>query len=309
MLPSVRAFFSGIIDYAGLFPPAKLSLERAVANYAKYRAGGDAWMLGRFVIPAARLSELEPLASLFPGGAPMAFSVLGRGGETHSAFLEGLDADLHAVWAFRSRHGERVSVEAFEVKLPYAFLQDPRAVEWRTATARLGEAQLGAWYEWNYNPLNRATTGEALDSLAGGGAGIKLRCGGVEASDFPTPEDLAFSMALCRDRGLRLKFTAGLHHPIRRHDRGLQTKMHGFVNVFGAGILARARQLTELNIRAVLEEEQASHFGFNEIGFGWKEYHVLIDEIIAARRDFVVSFGSCSFDEPRDDLRAMGLLT
>jgi hypothetical protein len=26
------------------------------------------------------------------------------------------------------------------------------------------------------------------------------------------------------------------------------------------------------------------------------------------RRRFVVSFGSCSFDEPRDDLRALNLL-
>ena len=32
ILPSVRAFLAGIIDYAGLFPPAKLPLEKAIRN-------------------------------------------------------------------------------------------------------------------------------------------------------------------------------------------------------------------------------------------------------------------------------------
>ncbi len=309
MLPSVRAFFSGIIDYAGLFPPAKLPLERAVINFARYRAGSDAWMLGRFIIPAARLAELGALQAQFPARAPMSLSVLGSGGETHSGFLEGLDADLAAVSGFRARHGGRVAVDAFELKLPHAVLQDPRAEEWCTATARLTEANLSVWYEWNRNPVHRAAMLDALDVLAGGAAGIKLRCGGIEASAFPSPEDLALCMAACRDRSLRLKFTAGLHHPIRHFDRGLQTRMHGFINVFGAGILAQTRHLAPERIREILEEEDASQFAFDEIGFGWKQHHVLIDEIIAARREFVTSFGSCSFDEPRDDLRAMGLLT
>ena len=32
ILPSVRAFLAGIIDYAGLFPPAKLPLDKAIAQ-------------------------------------------------------------------------------------------------------------------------------------------------------------------------------------------------------------------------------------------------------------------------------------
>src|SRR5579864_8648942 len=54
---AVRALLQGAIDYAGLFPPAGLDLEATVRNYAKYRAGRDAWALGRLVLPAVRLAE------------------------------------------------------------------------------------------------------------------------------------------------------------------------------------------------------------------------------------------------------------
>jgi len=55
---SLQTLLAGLIDYAGLFPPASLSMEQALANYARYREGEHAWMLGRFVVPAARASEV-----------------------------------------------------------------------------------------------------------------------------------------------------------------------------------------------------------------------------------------------------------
>ena len=56
--PSARALLAGLVDYAGLFPPAALSMDDAVAEYARWRRSPEAWMLGRFVLPAARLAEL-----------------------------------------------------------------------------------------------------------------------------------------------------------------------------------------------------------------------------------------------------------
>jgi len=55
---SAEALFAGLIDYAGLFPPASLSMSEAVRNYDAYRRGEHAWMLGRFVAPASKLSEV-----------------------------------------------------------------------------------------------------------------------------------------------------------------------------------------------------------------------------------------------------------
>src|SRR5262245_15528061 len=101
MLASVRALLSGIIDYAGMFPPAKLPLQEAIRNYARYRTEPESWMLGRFVCPAARLGELEPyLDELFQFGPPLRISASGRGGNTIADFLANLRTDLEIVADF-----------------------------------------------------------------------------------------------------------------------------------------------------------------------------------------------------------------
>ena len=138
--------------------------------------------------------------------------------------------------------------------------------------------------------------------------GIKLRCGGLNAAAFPGVEQVAFVIACCRDKGVPLKATAGLHHPLHHHDANLQTKMHGFLNVFVAGVLANARGLPESEIRQILEDERSDGFRFGPERLQWRDVAASIDEIAHARREWIISFGSCSFDEPRDDLRALGLL-
>src|SRR5712692_4142972 len=62
MLPSTHALLDGIVDYAGTFPPARLALADALAEYARARKSADSWLLGRLVVPAVSLSELERLA-------------------------------------------------------------------------------------------------------------------------------------------------------------------------------------------------------------------------------------------------------
>jgi hypothetical protein len=137
--------------------------------------------------------------------------------------------------------------------------------------------------------------------------GFKLRCGGLHASSVPSSEDVAFVIIACRVCRVPLKFTAGLHHPMRHFDAGLKTHMHGFINVFGAGVLAHARHLNEDQVRAIIEDEDPQDFIFEDDGFRWKDWRATTEEIVAARRE-VVSFGSCNFDEPREDLRKLGWL-
>ena len=60
MTEALRTLLSGAIDYAGLFPPAALDMPSAARNYAAYRAGPHAWALGRFIVPSARLNEVDP---------------------------------------------------------------------------------------------------------------------------------------------------------------------------------------------------------------------------------------------------------
>jgi hypothetical protein len=299
MVASLRALLDGVIDYAGLYPPARLPLDEAVRNYLRYRREPERWMLARFVCPAMGLGGPGALLpEVGPGEAPVPIAAVGRGGLTECECADGLAQDLRRIEEFRTEFGERAVVEVLELGGPVRPTPDLREVLAATQFARLP----ALFYE---APLGAVASKKRVPFVAG--AGCKFRCGGVQPEAFPTPGDVALVITACRDAGVPMKFTAGLHHPIRRFDPSLGVWMHGFVNVFGAAVLAHARGLTAEQLLPVLEDEDAGDFVFDDAGFRWKDYRASTEEIVAARRP-VVSFGSCSFDEPRDDLRALGWL-
>jgi hypothetical protein len=328
MRESVRVLLRGVIDYAGLFPPAKLPLGEAVRNYVRYRGEPEGWMLGRFVCPAARLAELAPMHEDLAGGPQFVISALGRGGASAEEFLAGLRDDLRDIAAFRERHGQAVEVDVLEVRLPADVLGADR---YDAATRLLGDAarvidELGPPV---LKPFYEAPLGEGwqveveefievLDEDAAAAddrprsrcqqAGFKLRCGGLEASAFPGPEQIAWVLVNTLDREVPLKCTAGLHHPLRRFDPSVQATMHGFLNVLLAAVFASVENLDEETMLPILLNEDPSAFVFEDQAVRWQEITADLAAIEAARRQGVLSFGSCSFDEPRDDLRALGLL-
>jgi hypothetical protein len=139
--------------------------------------------------------------------------------------------------------------------------------------------------------------------------GFKLRCGGAAPTAVPSVEQVAGVLTQCRDEHVPLKATAGLHHPLRHYDPALGTQLHGFLNVFVAGVLAFTHTGLPLErVQQIVGDPEGSHFTFSEKGLHWTNYAAALEEILAARQHAVISFGSCSFDEPRDDLRALGFL-
>ncbi|MBX7104064.1 MAG: hypothetical protein K1X57_08275 [Gemmataceae bacterium] len=291
--PALRALLAGAIDYAGLFPPAALDLDTAIRNYARYRATPEAWMLGRFIIPAGRLRELSPyITELFAAGDPLRLSVLGRGGAEVAAFQAGLAADTAAMNEFRSAHGSRIEIGVFEVKPPVA------AYDSLTAPA-----DVATYWEFTLAGGWQAQVTALLDHV--GQSGVKLRCGGLEPAAFPTSAQVAFALAEAARRTVRIKFTAGLHHPVRRFDLGVNCKMHGFLNVYAAGLMA-ARGVPAATLEQVLEDDDPKSFRIGD-QFCYRD-NCFAPDFIHESRIGLTSFGSCSFDEPRDDLRALGLL-
>jgi hypothetical protein len=137
--------------------------------------------------------------------------------------------------------------------------------------------------------------------------GYKLRTGGVTPDAFPTSAQIAQALVKPATHQLPIKFTAGLHHPIRQFRDEVKTKMHGFINVLGAAVLAAEHQWDVDQATMMLEEEDPASFSFAEDFFAWRDWKI-DTERLQYRRKFVRSFGSCSFDEPREDLRALGLL-
>jgi hypothetical protein len=237
---SQKALLSGLIDYAGLFPPAALSMEEAVRNYARYREGEHAWMLGKFVVPEARAHEV-------PDEFPK--SVLG----------------------------------VDEVK---------------------AEAEFGSFRPKTFIEI---TDVGLIPDLAKHGLSAKIRTGGLTPDAIPHLDRIATFIHICAMHGVPFKATAGLHHPVRcmraltYEPDSPRATMHGFINVFMAAAFPH-------DAERVLAEEDPKAFRFEDDAAWWRDHAVTTEHLAEVRREFAISFGSCSFEEPIADLQELGWL-
>jgi hypothetical protein len=299
---SLQALLADSIDYAGMFPPCSLALEPALQNQAQYVRSPDAWMLGAFVLPVEQFDAARQLLSHFDPLHPLRVAALGPKTANADAFLEAVEkADTAIRWL--SGNVDLVSISHLEMFLPHdvdiALLEEARSI--------LGD--LPVFWE---APPDTAQKTIALLAEYNSDAdlatfGFKLRTGGVAADAFPTSAQIASALVIPATHQLPIKFTAGLHHPIRQFRDEVKTKMHGFLNVLGAAVLAAEHRWDAHQTSMMLEDENANSFSFTENSFAWREWKI-DTERLRYRRKFVTSFGSCSFDEPHDDLRAVGLL-
>lgn len=298
---SVRALLTGIIDYAGLFPPSKLEMDVAVRNFAEYRASGERWMLARLVVPASRLGEFEEAAAgLLPTGEddePWRLSAL---------VAPDPQRDVDAIFAFNSRHEEDPSLG--KVVADTVELKGESAEQIDRVMEQL-PAQLKPFFELDHR---RDIRGE-LAAIAGTGGRAKIRCGGVTPDLIPKPVEVARFIHACAAADVAFKATAGLHHPVRAEHaltydadapRGV---MHGFLNVFMAAALARTRRFDVDQLVDVLSETDPKAFLFADDAASWRTHAVDAARLTRVRESGAISVGSCSFTEPVADLRAMGV--
>ena len=137
-----------------------------------------------------------------------------------------------------------------------------------------------------------------LQSLKEKNAMLKIRLGGERPDSTPESSMLARALSSCAELSLPLKATAGLHHAVR-------SQSHGFVNFLLAATMAHAGgNVTELE--ALLDETDATAFGFEDGHAFWRDYRFDVATISDARR-MLRSFGSCSFEEPRSSLEGLSL--
>jgi hypothetical protein len=303
MPASLRALLDQAIDYAGMFPPCDLPLEPALQNHAKYVRSHEVWMLNGFVLPVGKFDAATKFVSQFDPSHPLRVAALGPKTANVEGFLDALKDASAAVRSFSRCDVDFVAVSHLEMFLP----DDVDSASLKKARAIVGE--LPVFWE---APPERAEQTIAL--IAGHNSdedtatfGYKLRTGGVTGDAFPTSAQIARALVTAATHQLPIKFTAGLHHPIRQFRDEVKTKMHGFLNVLGAAVLAAEYQWEADQAVTMLEDEDPRSFTFTDDFFAWREWKI-DTERLKYRRKFVKSFGSCSFDEPRDDLRALNLL-
>jgi len=300
---SLRALLEHAIDYAGMFPPCSLDLEPSLNNQAQYVRSAEAWMLNAFVLPVGQFDAAKRILSDFDPLHPLRVSALGPKTENAAAFGEMFEKTAAAIRSLAAHNVDLISVDQLEMYLP----EDVDLDLLKEAHSMLGD--LPAFWE---APTERAERTIALLAEFNSNAdaptfGYKLRTGGVTPDAFPTSAEIAKALVVPLTHQVPIKFTAGLHHPIRQFRDEVQTKMHGFLNVLGAAVLAAEHKWDGKQIAAMLDDEDAKSFSFDSDSFGWRKWKIDIKRL-KDRRKFVTSFGSCSFDEPRADLRASNLL-
>ena len=297
---TLRTLLAHAIDYAGLFPPAQLDMPGAVAEYESYLASNDAWALGRFVVPAARLDELAATA-----GEGMPNPLGTRRAERRLSVVLGADlpADVERTRIFSGRGRDHAwcGVDAVELRAssPEAISEAMQLVPDRVE--RYVEIPIGR----DPTPLVRAI-GEA-------GAFAKVRTGGTTADAFPASDHVVRFLGTCLREAVPFKATAGLHHPLRgvyplTYEPGSACgRMYGFLNVFLATAFLAAG-LGEADAGELLEESDPDTLTFGAADVTWRSLCLPLDRLAQSRR-LLTSFGSCSFREPIDDLTLLGLLS
>jgi hypothetical protein len=292
---ALRSLLEGRLDYAGLFPPAALGMPEAWRTFERHRGSEESWLTGSFVCPIGRLHELAPLPAAH--AAPFALSLL-LGGTAREM------EEAEAAWeSFRQGVATTVEIRAWELRLPRESAADPSPwLDRQCLLPGLAPRFWEAGADWTL--AERDNLAFALAHHPGPAAmGLKLRCGGVSAEELPSVERLCQDLFLAARHALPLKLTAGLHHPLRHQRDG--RPMHGFLNLYLAALAARLPHVDEAQLKALLEEEKASAFAVEGQRVRWRdlEWDAVI---LGGARAWVTGHGSCSVDEPVEDLKALG---
>jgi hypothetical protein len=272
---STAVLFSRLVDDAAVFPPGDLPLDEAVPAHRRHREAPYADLVGPFVCTDERLPAVAKLA----GDEPLAVSVVvtGGAGAIESAVGYGRRADALDIRAIevRLRDEDGLSRNAQRVAAMCASCIDDEEVF----------VEVGLEGGWE----------RALDVVAESGYAAKLRTGGLSADLFPTSHQVAAFIAACLDREVEFKCTAGLHNAVR-HTGADGFEHQGFLNVLVA-TRASLDGASVDDVAAVLENRSGADLASTASGLD------------AGVRRWFRSFGSCSVEEPLQDLVELGLVS
>lgn len=315
MNKAVATLMDGLIDYAGLFPPAKLAIPGAVEQFARATRSEHAGFLSRFICPVTALMDLtEHGAMLMPG----TFATSGYremaddlpAWSVSALIDDDLDECLGVIDEFNEHHRYEehglARVDAIEIRVA-----SPDEID---ESLDLIPEDLSPAFEFPKAVVMGGDPRGYIAALAGNDAMAKVRCGGVTPDLFPSPADLARFIHACHLAEVPFKATAGLHHPVRAMQNLTyeanppRAVMHGFLNVFLAAALVKVAGIDEATTVRVLEETDPKAFVLTDTDAGWRDITINLLELARVREAFATGYGSCSFEEPVADLRGLGLV-
>ena len=276
----------------------------AVAGFRDARAL-QSWVVDRFICPDRRLEELAGYLIEEPDPWPLSVVITPPFGNWSKGIADGTRSLAVVKLAMR----DVARFEIAEVRIPAELVGDP-ALAAKLASVRTSLAELfdTVLFEVALSDDWRQSLPVQMRAIDEAGAGAKVRCGGLEEGDFPSPEMVAAFIWLAAEAGVAFKATAGLHHPLRHWDCAPGVMRHGFLNITGAAVLGRALGLDQEELTEIVAEEDPAAFELSDVSFRWRHRAVTVAEIEPGRRGLMLGYGSCSFTEPVADLVELGML-
>lgn len=318
MVQSLYTLLYKIIDYAGMFPPASLELTEAFSNFINYTTDEHSWLLNRFIIPISKLGHLAEIYVRDKAeNIPLSYLVTKI--DSRREFILTLKNELRILQDFEKQFPESYDISYFELYCPQEvviegkqflkeFVRDTTHI-----IANTRNTGYKVFYELPVIEFDETTFKYFIEYLAtenlnGYSTAFKLRAGGTIKEQFPSSETISKIFLILKEFNVGFKATAGLHHPFRYFDSNLETKVHGFLNLFSAAVLNYLYTLEFEDLFSLLEDAEKKDFVFSDNYIAYKNWEIDSDSISKARREFAFSYGSCSFKEPVDDLKTFQLL-
>lgn len=299
VLDARTAAFAALVDYAGLFPPASLSMSQSVDTYRRLRTESHAWVAGRFLCRASQLTDLAAVATptLRSEETPWEVSVIFDLAAGESAALS---------IGFQAEMAPAMTIAGAEARLTEPTAE---AVGSLLDTMLSVAPDVAAFLEVDRSSSITPQVELIADALGSrrrvGGA--KLRCGGDNIDLFPTTAEVAEFVIAATNGELPFKATAGLHQPIRHLDDDLGIERHGFLNVLMAAALTQSG-LDHDDIESVIADTDPDSFAISATFASWRGHDVAGAALIRTRQEGFIAFGSCDFEEPIEALDRLGFL-
>jgi hypothetical protein len=282
-----------------LFPPASVSMEQAVREYAEARVSDRSWAYGRFLCHASRLQELA-------GVATSSFE-RGDGGWKIGVIFDGnAGSDAAAAHDFHTEMSPAIEVAAAEAKVTDP---TPEAIGALIGTILSIDPDVVPFLE-----VDR--TGSITDQIASiateldtrnRSGGAKLRCGGPTADHFPSVDEVTEFISEASAQRLAFKATAGLHQPVRHFDDDLGVWRHGFLNILIADAAADSGQQRSV-VRNIVSETDPTNFSISAFAATWNDVSLPGSALRRTRSKGFIAYGSCDLAEPTDALVDLGFL-
>lgn len=288
LIVNIELALDGILDYAGLFPPASLSLAAAVEDFYTILDSNEGWITGRMVVPAAKLAEFGAAWREIEEEEKAILCVTASGGDSFAQTLAEdskllAESDKYEVATYEIR-----ATTLEELKTNLKLLEKLPGEKFVEISS---DSDLTEWLP---------VLAETEDLY------VKTRLGGTMPGSVPSSAFVADWIVSCTQLDLPFKLTAGLHHPFPNRNKETGDHQHGFLNVLAATYLAADHDFSRSEIEKLLDAEPEA-MAWDSGGLTWEGQRISALELESAR-DFFLSFGSCSVAEPIEDLRAYRLI-